>query len=238
MEQAEVIENLLLFGLTRQEAAVYFCLNRNPEMTGYEGAKLTGISRSNVYNALAGLVEKGAAYLVEGNTNKYTPVPVSQFCENRIRRLRQVSSRLEEAVPDMPEAADGYITITGCQHILDKIHHMIMEAEQRLYISAERAFILQVKPELEDLCHRGIKVVIMTDYPQDIGGSIIYLSGKKEKQVHLITDSKYVLTGEVTGSAGDTCLYSGQKYFVAVLKEALRNEIKLIELTGGEACHE
>ena len=34
----------------------------------------------------------------------------------------------------------------------------------------------------------------------------------------------------MTGSPADTCLYCGQKNFVNVFKESLKNEIKLIEL--------
>ncbi len=62
MEESKVIEYLSEFGLTRQEAVIYQNLSKNGMQTGYEVAKQTGISRSNAYNALAGLVEKGAAY--------------------------------------------------------------------------------------------------------------------------------------------------------------------------------
>ena len=53
MEEAALIDKLMLFGLTRQEASIYLCLAANAEVSGYEVAKITGISRSNVYNALA-----------------------------------------------------------------------------------------------------------------------------------------------------------------------------------------
>ena len=59
-------EKLVQFGLTRQEANIYMCLLRNKDLSGYEVSKLTGISRSNVYSALAALVDEGAAYLMEG----------------------------------------------------------------------------------------------------------------------------------------------------------------------------
>ena len=52
MEEAAIIEQLILFGLSRQEAAIYLCLLQNEELTGYEVAKLTGISRSNRRNLL------------------------------------------------------------------------------------------------------------------------------------------------------------------------------------------
>mgnify|MGYP001064454128 CR=1 FL=1 len=72
MEQTSFTERLMEFGLTRQEASIYQCLLTEGKVTGYEVAKQTGISRSNAYNSLASMTEKGAAYLVEeASTRKY-----------------------------------------------------------------------------------------------------------------------------------------------------------------------
>ena len=65
MEQKQYVEYLLHFGLTRQEALIYVELLVKGKQTGYEIAKETGISRSNVYSVLAALAEKGAAYVIE-----------------------------------------------------------------------------------------------------------------------------------------------------------------------------
>ena len=56
MEESKLIDGLMQFGLTRQEASIYICLASNRELSGYEVSKITGISRSNVYSALASLV--------------------------------------------------------------------------------------------------------------------------------------------------------------------------------------
>ena len=55
MEQNQYVEYLLHFGLTRQEALIYVELLVKGKQTGYEIAKETGISRSNVYSVLAAL---------------------------------------------------------------------------------------------------------------------------------------------------------------------------------------
>ena len=90
MEQTSFTERLMEFGLTRQEASIYQCLLTEGKVTGYEVAKQTGISRSNAYNSLASMTEKGAAYLVEeASTRKYVPVPLNEFCKNRIRKLEE-----------------------------------------------------------------------------------------------------------------------------------------------------
>ena len=51
------VELLMSFGLTRQEARVYVLLLGEGALSGYEAAKRLGISRSNAYAALAGLVD-------------------------------------------------------------------------------------------------------------------------------------------------------------------------------------
>ena len=55
-------------------------------------------------------------------------------------------------------------------------------------------------------------------------------SDDKRNQVRLIIDSAFVLTGEISSDAKDTCLYSAQKNFVSVFKDALKNEIELIKI--------
>lgn len=67
------VERLMEFGLTRHEASLYILLTLEGSLNGYEAAKQSGISRSNAYNALAGLVDKGAAYIQEEDTVRYTP---------------------------------------------------------------------------------------------------------------------------------------------------------------------
>ncbi|MCR4943873.1 MAG: TrmB family transcriptional regulator, partial [Clostridium sp.] len=92
-------ERLMNFGLTRQEAVIYLLLFREGQLNGYEASKLTSISRSNAYNALASLVEKGAAYIIEGDTVKYTPVPVEEFCNNKIAEMKNNKEKILESVP-------------------------------------------------------------------------------------------------------------------------------------------
>ncbi len=233
MDDMAFVEKLMAFGLTRQEASIYLCLYRNGTLTGYEAAKLTGISRSNVYNALAGLAEKGAAYLMEGSSSRYMAVPVGELCDNKVRALMEAKAWLEQNMPKAAQPSEGYITIVGEQQILDKMHHMMAEAEKRIYLAASSSVIVRFRPELSALLAKKTKVVLLSDHePEGLKGVVFYRTEGKENQVRLIADSRYVLTGELTGSRQDICLYSGQRVFVDALKEAMRNEIKLIELTG------
>ena len=253
MEEAAFIERLSLFGLSRQEALIYLCLLKNSELTGYEVAKLTGISRSNVYNGLAALVEHGAAYILEGASTKYTPVCIEEFCDNRICNLKEVGELLVRNSSQKLATTEGYITIEGYGHICDKIHHMLLNAGQRIYFSASRAFLEKCQEELQGLAERQIKIVLISDelpvaltQSEVLREKIIFYQigrrtdweeqGERGRQLRLIIDSTYVLTGEVTESSSDTCLYSAQKNFVNVFKEAMRNEIELIKIKEKSEC--
>ena len=151
MEEAAIIEQLILFGLSRQEAAIYLCLLQKEELTGYEVAKLTGISRSNVYNGLASLVEHGAAYVIEGSASKYLAVSLEEFCDNRLRYLTSVKDALIASGPKKSLPREGYITIEGYDHICDKIRHMLLGAEKRIYFSATGEFLEQWSEEIREL---------------------------------------------------------------------------------------
>ena len=99
MATSSLIENLISFNLTRQEATIYVEFLAHGEMTGYEVAKETGISRSNVYSALQSLAEKGVLYLIEGETTKYVPVPVNDFLNNSLSSLKEKAELIKKDAP-------------------------------------------------------------------------------------------------------------------------------------------
>lgn len=229
----DAVSLLTHFGLTRQEAKLYWALFSFGDLTGYEAAKATGVSRSNAYSALSGLVEKGAAMLVEGAAARYTPVPAAEFCGNRIRALREDAAALVRLQPERRPEPEGYVTVAGERHILDKMRNMLRGAEQRVYVSMSSGLIARILPELRGMAARGLKVVVITDRPPDLPGATVYCTGQKRMQIRMIVDSVCVLTGDLEDGEDSTCLYSKKDNLVSLFKEDLKNEIRLIELTQG-----
>ena len=233
MEQNQYVEYLLHFGLTRQEALIYVELLVKGKQTGYEIAKETGISRSNVYSVLAALAEKGAAYVIEESAKRYIPVKVEEFCVNCIRRMQEEQEWMERNLPQKKAETEGYITIEGEQNILDKAKNLIAQAGERVYLSCTAGYLDAFRQALEELVKKKRKVVILTDAPYELKDAIFYQTEEKGQQIGLIVDSKSVLSGEYGKGSLNTCLYSGQKNFVTVFKNAMANEIKLIQLQKG-----
>jgi sugar-specific transcriptional regulator TrmB len=142
----DIVELLIQFNLTRQEASIYSALLSEGDMNGYEVAKITGISRSNTYASLAALVDKGCALVIEGKTTRYTPVPIEESCNNKIRKLQEVKQELIKNIPTKRDGIEGYVTIKGESHILDKMKNMVSEAKERVYISAASSIAAFVFP--------------------------------------------------------------------------------------------
>ena len=228
MKNLQFIDNLISFGLTRQEAVIYTTLLTHGEMTGYEVSKETGISRSNVYAALSNLADKGAAYLIEGDYTKYLPVKAETFTQNEINELNEKALYINTHAPEKQIETDGYITIIGSRNIQNKLLEMIKDTRIRIYISASSRIVDAYEEELIELINQGRKIVIMTDNNYQLDGAIVYHTDPEPGQLRVIIDSSYVLTGELTGRDEDSCLYSGQKNLVTVMKEALKNKIVLL----------
>lgn len=229
-------DRLLDFGLTRLEATIYTCLLTNGELSGYEVVKLTGISRSNVYSSLAALVEKGAAYLIEGSVSKYTAVEVKLFVKNTLRQLEESAEELLKSAPAKAESSTGYITVSGSQNIKNKIIEMLENTQARLYFMAPAQIMKTFQTKLEELSKQKKKLVLISDQElivfseaQKKNGSCFYKAQCEENQIRLITDSEFVLTGEFSDGKSCTCLYSGQQNLVNVMKEALKNKIELLQ---------
>ena len=232
----ELIEGLTHFNLTKQEATLYVLLLKEGYLTGYEAAKQTGISRSNTYTALAGLVDKGAAYVLEeGKVTRYTPVPPEEFCSNKIDRLKEIKDKVLSQLPALKNDAEGYITIKGELEIINKLKNTVRQAEARIYVSANRRVMELLRKELLDALARDLKVVIISDEKFTLPGAICYGTDKQTEQIRLIADSQTVVTGDLEDDENSTCLYSCKRNLVDLFKEALQNEIKLIQIQKGDS---
>ena len=235
MNMESFTEHIMKFDLTRQEAAIYECLLKNGRQTGYETAKMTGISRSNVYGALSSLVEKGAAqYEEEPGARKYMAVDPQEFCENRIEQLKREEDWILLHAPERKEEEDGYITITGKEQILGKARKLLQDTEERVYVSGNAEFLKEILPAVKETAEEGKKVVLITDCMEIDHPGKVYHTKDRKSQIGMIVDSRYVLIGEFGEDTQNTCVYSGQRNFAELFKEAMANEIKLIRLTEGE----
>jgi len=226
------------FGLTRQESAVYLSLVSEGALNGYEVAKCLGVSRSNAYTALSSLVDKGAAWTVDGTPTRYTAVPPAEFTENKLRGLTSARARLLAAIPSRKESSGGYVTIRGRAHILDRLRHLILETEERLYLSLDSRILELLRDEITSVARAGKRLVIISSRAglesrslvDALFGAEIHGTASEPEQIRAIADSRYVMTGDVPEGDAACCLFSDERNLVELFKSALRNEITLADL--------
>jgi HTH-type transcriptional regulator, sugar sensing transcriptional regulator len=226
----DLITALMKTGLTKHESLLYLTLCKEGELSGYEAAKVTGISRSNAYLALAGLTEKGGACRIEGVTVKYLAVPVQELVKNIRRQMDEALIFVAENTPHKNEPLEPFITITGKSQIVNKMNNIISQATERIYFSCSQSELLLVDTAIVAARDRGLKVVIITTPPFNLPGIIVHYRAKEPGQIRLIADTSYVLTGEISSGVESNCLYSRNKNLIQLIKDSLTNEIKLINL--------
>jgi len=229
----QLIESLIKTGFTRTESELYIALCREGDLTGYEAAKITGISRANAYQALAGLVNKGGAYTVDGPVLHYTAIPVEEYCRNVMARMAKILVVIKNECPEIRKQSEPYITISGFSHIVEKMINIINEAKERVYVSMTEKELPYLKEALEGAAGRGLKVVGILPKESELKGAIVHVISKQSGQVSLIADSAHVLTGNINGNDSDTCLYSKNKPLVELIKDSLKNEIRIVEFETG-----
>jgi sugar-specific transcriptional regulator TrmB len=229
----DLIERLSATGLTRQEAQLYLLLHTEGVMSGYEAAKQSGISRSNAYMGLAGMVGKGAAQLIEGDVQRYAAVPIGEYCSNKLRQYEENLTWLQEHMPAYRTVSEPFMTIKGQRNIYNQMKNLISQAEHRLYLAASNDELAELLPELKQACQRSLKVVILAPESFVLPEATVYHTARQPGQIRLIVDSVQIMTGEIDGAGEPTCLLSKHLALVTLFKEAMVNEIKLIQ--QGEA---
>ena len=133
---------------------------------------------------------------MEESAKRYIPVSIEEFCGNRLRRMEGEREWLMENLPYENAGEDGYITVEGETNIRDRMLNLLDRAEERVYLSCSLDCLEQIRPWLERLAISGKKVVLITDSTFEIPGVTVYVTDPKGRQIGLIADSRYVLTGE------------------------------------------
>ena len=206
MDESKAIEYLMHFGMSRQEATVYLRLIEAGKQTGYEIARDTGISRSNVYASLAALVEKGAAYLVEEDAKRYIPVHVQEFCGNRIRRMEEEQKWLDCLLYTSPSPRD-----MRRSRGLGDVYKRQMEEEQKwldMNLTGEQKeeegyVTIDGQEHISDKIHNLLANVEERVYCSCSGVCLEQLKGQlkelteKGKKVVLVTDHPFELSGAI-----------------------------------------
>lgn len=122
--------DLTPFGFTPTEAAAYSALVELGPASGYAVAKRLGIARANAYQALDGLVTKGAAALLEGTPRRYRALHPQALLTLIIEHETRKLDRLERQVTAQPpQGAEPLIELRGERAVREAATRAIVRAD-------------------------------------------------------------------------------------------------------------
>ncbi len=169
------IDALKSLGLTGLEAEIYVHLLKASPVTGYSVAKGLGKPTANVYKALDTLANKGAVEIEEGKTRQVRPIPYQELLHNlesSFSRRRDEAAASLASLPG-PEQDHRIYHLHALEQVGGKCRTLLAGAQTIVVadLFPEPAELL--RPELEQLIKRGVKLVCRTYAPFELPGADI-----------------------------------------------------------------
>src|SRR5437667_3947867 len=123
--------DLTPFGFTPTESVVYSALLRLGPATGYGVSRATRLARANAYAALAGLVDRGAAYRTAGRPVQYRPTDPQALLAHLAAQQGEALDRLSRALENASQPAEPETrVVAGARAVANLIQQLVARADQ------------------------------------------------------------------------------------------------------------
>ncbi|HKI93918.1 MAG TPA: helix-turn-helix domain-containing protein [Gemmatimonadales bacterium] len=170
--------DLTPFGFTQTENLVYDALTGLGPASGYAVAKAAGIARANAYQALNGLVAKGAAVTIATAPLRFRAVRgdaiLARVTDDSARRL----DALEQQIRSEPaDGADAIVPIVGMRALIDVAVRLIARSEGVIRCIAPGPFLHGTTPGWRKRLADGAAAEVWAlgaadDFPLELAGEI------------------------------------------------------------------
>ena len=152
---------------TDVEARAYVALSSNSPATAYQIAQMTGLPRPNVYNAVGGLVAKGALQQISDSPVRYIPRDPGEYfttisrttfelCEDVVTELRDIT---------VDDGTDYVATYIGQTAVDAKVTKLIASAHAHIYIKSSSRLLLPFCDVLVEAAARDVVIYIVAADP-------------------------------------------------------------------------
>ena len=235
-----VLKELQQLGMSGYEAKAYLALAGAPAaLTGYEVAKQSGVPRSTVYETLAKLIARGAAFETKGQNGSpaYLPLSPSELISRLRRDFEDSLGTLTETLPKLrlPAPANTTHHLTGHVAVRERARDLIEGAKGELYASIWPQDAQELVKPLLAAESRGVDISLLSfgDY-QPIGNFYMHRFASPKVALERVgcrllviaADRRAVLLGgEVEEESWG--VYSEDPALVLVALEYVRHDIAI-----------
>lgn len=249
----EAIRLLQHMGMTAYEAKAYLALvAAGSPLTGYEVAKASGVPRSTVYETLAKLVARGAAFEVHSGAHSptYLALPAGTFLARLDRQFGEAHEFLTMTLPAVAAEPETHLVrhLRGADAVLDRARAMIDDTGRELFVSLWGEEAEQLLSSLTTAVARGVDIRLLAHgWDGTVGHTWLHRFSDPQTVLDRIgcrllvvaADRREVLIG---GARGDDvwALHSDNPAVVLLAVEYIRHDIAMQVLVEhlGDHDHE
>jgi sugar-specific transcriptional regulator TrmB len=204
------IEQMQKIGLNKYEAEAYYTLLAEGPLTGYELGKRSQVPLSKSYEVLGRLTQKGLALLQPGDPPRYMAEDLNRF-------LGQVRQSMTKTLDDLANSLativsspsnDEFWVLRGHQHILSRVHAMLIDAQQTICLYLPAAYDAELADALTRVKEKGCQIFRASTTEQSKHDSDVML---------LLVDGLEVLAGTLTSAGRSQAVVSSNQAIVTAL---------------------
>ncbi len=114
MESTTIKEFLLKLGLDTKEIRAYlYCLEHGPQLVS-RLAKITGSTRTNAYDTIKKLEQKGLCHIVGSTYGRKVkandPEDIKELLDNKTKEIKDLKNELDSLLPSLKKNATGLLS--------------------------------------------------------------------------------------------------------------------------------
>jgi len=241
VSQQKVVDELQRLGMTGYEAKAYAVLAAaGGPLSGYEIAKRSGVPRSTVYETIAKLSGRGAAYEVRtGEDNvSYIALPATALLDRMSREFESTVDNLREALPRLaaPTQVRMMHDLPDRGSLLARAEDLIGAARTDLFVSGFPEEIEALKPLVRRAESAGVEVtaVVFGDDADPVGSTFSHRFSSPEvvlenlgcRLLVLVADREQAVIGGAVEEEG-WGVFTDDPAVVLVAVEYVRHDIAL-----------
>lgn len=226
-------EFLTKVGFSLNEAKVYVTLLQNKALNGYEIAKLSGVSRSLVYDVIERLLNKGFIIKSAGAVNYYVALDYNKVFEkiDNENRKNLLNAETNLKLLSKKDNDNEFIfNIRGFDKFIEKAKEKIKLAKQEISLSIWKQDFAYLRDDLSKALRRGVKVYIFSFEDITLDNAEIFTYKVKDasnlfpyRRISLIIDNNDTFIGENIGDKSVSIYTKNQAISSLAIDEIVLN---------------
>ncbi len=229
----DTYEFLIKVGFSLNEAKVYVTLLQNKALNGYEIAKLSGVSRSLVYDVIERLLNKGFIIKSEGAVNYYVALDYNKALEkiDNENRKNLLNAETNLKLLSKKDNDNEFIfNIRGFDKFIEKAKEKIKLAKKEISLSIWKQDFAFFRDDLSKALRRGVKVYIFSFEDIILDNAEIFTYKVKDasnlfpyRRISLIIDNNDTFIGENIGDKSVSIYTKNQAISSLAIDEIVLN---------------